>query len=847
MFTMSKTFLLFCNFFVSSLFLFAAGPDLESNLALPPLDVPITAVSQDTLPPIQDRTGDFINNSSNNPFDLKDPSVIEKNVEYDVETGQYIITEKLGDDYFRAPTYMSFQEYLDYQAKEQEQKYFNKLAGVNTSDDNISGRIDPISKLQSEIENNLVNRLFGGTEVSIQPQGNIDLTFGGFYQNNENPTLDQRRQRTGGFDFDMDIQMNVEGKIGEKLNLSTNYNTQATFDFENQLNLGYASDAFSEDDIIKNIEAGNVSLPLKGTLIQGSQNLFGLRTDLQFGYLKLSLLAAQQKSQRENIQLEGGAQVQEFEVFADEYDENRHFFLSHYNQQTFEGALRNLPQINSLFRITQMEVWITNDRNAVDVQAVPREIVAIADLGESERVQVVPRPSTPPVRDLLGQALPANEANFLGKELLEDRDAHLLDNAVRVLESAPFNMEQIRDYEKVRARKLTPSEFNFHPDLGFVSINVNVQPNQVLGVAYEYTYNGKVYRVGELSRNVSANRSEGSEVVAPENNVLFVKMLKSSANRIDLPMWDLMMKNVYNVGAYQVDEQEFRLEVLYQDPGKGDKRFIPTPELNRFPLIRLLNLDNLNILRDPQPDGVFDFVPNLTIYPNNGRIMFPVLEPFGSSLANEIRERVPNPALANRLVQQYTYPQLYDSTLFQAKEYPELNRYVIKGEYKSSVSSEISLGAFNIPEDSETVTAGGTLLERGVDYTIDYNIGRIQILNDAILSSGVPINVSFEDNSLFGFQSRTMLGVRADYELGKNATIGGTFMQLFERPFTQKVNFGDDPINNKVYGLDFSFQKETPWLTKALDAPTLLQYQSGIVYFGKCRSGRLKTGSCSGD
>ena len=104
-----------------------------------------------------------------------------------------------------------------------------------------------------------------------------------------------------------------------------------------------------KNDIIKNIEAGNVSLPLKGTLIQGSQNLFGLRTDLQFGYLRLSLLAAQQKSKRENIQLEGGAQVQEFEVFADEYDENRHFFLSHYNQQTFEGALRNLPQIKQPF------------------------------------------------------------------------------------------------------------------------------------------------------------------------------------------------------------------------------------------------------------------------------------------------------------------------------------------------------------------------------------------------------------------------------------------------------------------------------------------------------------------
>ncbi len=813
---MSKSFLLFCISFVSSLYLFAAGPSLDGGL--PPLEAPITSITQDTIPPIQDRTGDFINNSSNNPFDLKDPAVIDKNVEYDVETGNYIITEKLGDDYFRAPTYMSFQEYMDYRAKEQEKSYFNSLAGVNNGDDNISGKIDPISKLKSEIEDNLVNRLFGGTDVSIQPQGNIDLTFGGFYQNNENPTLDQRRQRRGGFEFDMDIQMNVEGKIGDKLNLSTNYNTQATFDFENQLNLGYASDAFSEDDIIKNIEAGNVSLPLKGTLIQGSQNLFGLRTDLQFGYLKLSLLAAQQKSQRENIQLEGGAQVQEFEVFADEYDENRHFFLSHYNQQTFEGALQNLPQINSLFKISKIQVWITNDRNAVDALDAPREIVAIADLGESERVVGVPRPASSPNKDIFGRPLPANNANFLEKELLDDRDAHLIDNVVQVVESSPFNLKQIQDYEKVRARMLTASEFTYNSDLGFVSINVNVQPNQVLGVAYEYTYNGRVFRVGEFANDVADKSSDGEECTQDPNNVLFVKMLKSSANRIDLPMWDLMMKNIYNVGAYQVDEQEFRLEVLYQDPGGGAKRFIPAGNLSRFPLLRLLNLDNLNILRDPQPDGVFDFVPGLTINPQNGRVMFPVLEPFGESLAEQIRERSSNSNEADRLIAQYTFPQLYDSTLFRAKEYPELNRFLIKGEYKSSVSSEISLGAFNIPEDSERITAGGQLLERGRDYTIDYNIGRVQIINDAILNSGVPINVSFEDNSLFGFQARTMLGVRADYELGKDAVIGGTFMQLFERPFTQKVNFGDDPINNKVYGLDFSMQKNAPWLTKALDA-----------------------------
>ena len=811
---MSKTAILFCTCLCTVLVAFGMDyPNTGYSLPDPfEMDVAVQ-ISPDTIPLI-DRTGDFINNPNNNPFDLKDPAVIEQKVEYDVESGSYIITEKIGEDYYRAPTYMSFQEYLDYEAKQQERNYFNNLAGVSTDDDNISGKIDPIAKLQSEIENSLIDRLFGGTEVDIRPQGNIDLTFGVDFQNVENPILTRRQQRQGGFDFDMDIQMNVEGKIGEKLNLSTNYNTGATFDFENQLNLGYASDAFSEDEIIKNIEAGNVSLPLRGQLIQGSQNLFGLRTDLKFGYLNLSLIAAQQKSQRENIQLEGGSQVQEFEVFADEYDENRHFFLSHYFRDNFEAALQNLPQVNSLTTVTRIQVWVTNDRNATEQV---REIASFTDLGEPEETWTVQAPPSPRNTDIFGRGLPANNSNSL-EDLLDDEQAHILDNVVNTVQSAPYNFKQTEDFEKVSARLLSRTEYEFDAQLGYVSVNVNLQPDQVLAVAYEYIYNGRVFQVGEFANDVTATKPDSDECTSDPQNVLFLKMLKSSTPRVDMPLWDLMMKNIYNVGAYQVDEQEFRLEVFYQAPGRGDLRFIPEPEISRFPLLRLLNLDNLNILRDPQPDGVFDYVPGITINPRNGRVMFPVLEPFGTGLERTIRERVPNSAAAERIVQAVSYPMLYDSTVILAREFPEFNKFVLKGEYKSAVSSEISLGAFNIPRGSVRVNAGGQVLKEGIDYEVDYNIGRVRILNDAILNSGVPVNVSFEDNTLFGFQTKTLLGVRADYELGENSNIGATFMQLFERPFTQKVNFGDDPINNKVYGLDFNYTKETPWLTKALDA-----------------------------
>lgn len=759
----------------------------------------------DTVPPIKERFEDFINNRNKNPFDLKDPGAIEKTVEFDPLTGRYMISEKVGDTYFRPPTYMTFDEYLDYRRDQDEKEYFQQLSAQSSNQGNS---LNPLEEL--DLENILLDRLFGGTEVDIRPQGNIDLTFGLDYQRLENPILTERQQRQGPlFDFDMNIQMNVTGKIGEKLNLTTNYNTNATFDFDNQIKLDYNSDlannSFSEDAIIKNIEAGNVSLPLRGTLIQGAQSLFGLKTELQFGHLYLTSIISQQQSERENIRIEGGSQLQEFEVFSDQYDENRHFFLSFYNRNTFEDNLENLPQIRSLFKLENIEVWITNDRNEVDNI---RDIVAFADLGEPVTDSTITTPNIGVGRqqtDITRQRfLPDNEANDLYPRLVANEDVRQIDQAVSILQSGEFQMQQTRDFEKVSARKLRPNEYTVHPELGYVSLNVNVQPDQVVGAAYQYSYNGKNYKVGELSINTESTQPDSSL------NVLYVKMLKSTTQRPDVPAWDLMMKNVYSIGAFQVSQKDFRLEVLYDDAGKGKKRFLPSAgDLTGVPLLRVFNLDQLNIQGDPQPDGIFDFVPGLTINLQNGRVMFPVLEPFGSSLSKELEPQFRD---------QYLYQELYDSTVFRAREFPEKNRFVIKGSYKSSVTSEISLGAFNIPEGSVRVTAGGQVLREGTDYEIDYNIGRVRILNDAILNSGVPVNVSFEDNTLFGFQTKTMLGVRADYRIGDDFNLGATWLKLFERPFTQKVNIGDDPINNSIYGMDLTLNKDAPWLTRAVDA-----------------------------
>jgi len=516
--------------------------------------------------------------------------------------------------------------------------------------------------------------------------------------------------------------------------------------------------------------------------------------------LRLTAIASQQKSKRESIEIKGGAQVQEFEVTGEQYDENRHFFLSHYHRDHFEEALANLPTINSLSRITKLEVWVTNDRN--ETEGI-RDIVALADLGEYDKItnenNFYSQPTTPRNLDVFGEdELPENSSNDIYGDLVQVDAARFGDKTVGVI-TGQFQFQQTRDFEKVRARLLSPSEYTYNAELGFVSVNVNLRPDQVLAVSYEYNYAGKdlVYKVGELAEDVPAIPSGDST----KQNVVFTKMLKSTTQRTDLPSWDLMMKNVYSIGAYQVNREDFRLDIFYDDPGAGLKRFLPETNLAQIPLLRIFNLDRLNVQGDPQPDGVFDFVNNVTINTRNGRIMFPVLEPFGSSLTDQMTSQNDR--------EKFSFQMLYDTTVTAAREFKEFDRFTIKGSFKSAISNEISLGAFNLPQGSVTVTSGAQVLREGQDYEIDYNIGRIKILNDAILASGSPIKVDFEDNSLFGFQTKTLVGLRADYEVNDNFSVGGTFLNLFERPFTQKVNIGDDPINNKIYGLDFNYSSES--------------------------------------
>ncbi|RMG76129.1 MAG: cell surface protein SprA, partial [Bacteroidetes bacterium] len=582
--------------------------------------------------------------------------------------------------------------------------------------------------------------------------------------------------------------------------LTTNYNTKATFNFQNQVKLEYTG---YEDDIIKSIEAGNVSLPLSTSLITGSQSLFGIKTKLQFGRLMVTSVFSQQQGEKKEIEVQGGAQIQKFEIKADQYDQNRHFFLSHFFRDLYEQALANPPYINSPVNITKIEVWITNTtRNYENT----RNVIAFQDLGEAEEKHIYNKAL---VQDKNPSSeFSSNDANTLYEQINANAQVREFVAASAALNNMGFTS---KDYEKIQGARLLEEgkDYFVHRQLGYISLNQEVNQNQVLSVAFQYTYNGKIYQVGDFSVDGFTGQQ-----------ALYTKMLMNTQYDTKLPMWDLMMKNVYSIGAYQVQKDGFQLEVWYLNPKTGLQiNYLPEgPKgVGNTQLIRVLNLDRLNVNNDTLPDGYFDFIDNplITINPKNGKVYFPVLEPFGSHLRNKLQD--------NNLADKYAFDSLYTTIQANAQvKFPDKNRFYIKGQYKSSVGSEISLNAINIPQGSVVVTAGGQRLVENQDYTVDYNLGRVTIINQSLLESGMPIKVSLESNSLFNIQTKTLFGSRFDYTVSKDLALGGTIMNLTERPITQKVNIGNEAMANTIVGLDGRYKTESQLITKILDKFPLL-------------------------
>ena len=587
--------------------------------------------------------------------------------------------------YLNAPLLMTPDEYQKWSLKNSMQAYWRKK---NADAFEAEGK-NKFDFTDMHFDLGPAEKIFGPGGVQIKTQGSAELKVGINTKKIDNPALAASRRKTVGFDFDQKINLSLNGKVGDKVNLNLNYNTEATFDFDSQMmKLKYDG---KEDEIIKLVEAGNVSFPSNMSLVPGVSSLFGLRTDLQFGKLKLQTVISQKKSASASASSKGGKQTTPFEFSATSYEENRHFFLSHFFRERYDDNMKTLPTIGSGITVKRIEIWVTNKSASTENN---RNIIALADLGEPSYISNRQWHAK-------GVNVPSNRSNDEYETIVENYpEARDIAQATAVLDGMGV-FEGSKDYEKLQsARKLNSSEYTLNAALGYVNLNTNLQTDDVLAVAYEYTYNGTTYQVGEFAADITNN-----------SQALYVKLLKSTTGSPKFPTWKLMMKNVYNLGATSVQRDNFRLDVKYLSDSTGVYlSYLPDERLKNTPLIKALNADRLDDKNNAHSNGYFDYVEGYTIL-KGGRVVFPVAEPFGSHL----REWIGDDALADK----FCFPELYDSTKTVAKQIAEHDKFMITGKYRGSSAGEIDLGVTNIAPGSVKVTAGGVALTENSDYTVD--------------------------------------------------------------------------------------------------------------------------------
>ena len=717
------------------------------------------------------------------PLDLQRPDNMKYEVVYNDTLNRFVIGNRMGNTWLSAPIMLTPEEYNSWTELNERSAFFRKK---NDEIYQTKGK-EKFDFSDMHFDLGPAEKIFGPGGIRVRTQGSAELKLGMNKKSIDNPSLPIRNRKTTMMNFDEKINLNVNGKVGDKVNMNLNYNTDATLDYDAQ-NMKLKYDG-KEDEIIKLVEAGNVSFPSNSSLIKGASSLFGVRTDMQFGKLKLQMVASQKKSASKSVSSKGGVQLTPFEINVADYEENRHFFLSRYFRNQYDGWMQKLPNLVTGVTINRVEIWVTNKTGTT---ANTRNIVALTDLGETSKI-------SNPMWTATGQ-VPSNSANTeyqaMTTQYVAARD---IDQAAATLEGA--GLVGGADFEKLEsARLLSSSEYSVNTALGYVSLKTGIQTDQVLAVAYEYTSGGVTYQVGEFASDITDTKQ-----------ALFVKALKNTSCNPQQGNWDLMMKNVYYL-ASNIEKEKFRLDVKYQSDTTGVYlSYIPEQRVKNTPIIRVLGADRLDNNNKAHSNGYYDYVEGYTV--SNGRVFIPKVEPFGSYM----RDYLVKNGVAADAAEKYAFTELYDSTKTVARQIAEKNKYLMVGQFKGSSASVISLDAYNVPQGSVVVTAGGVTLTEGTDYSVDYNAGEVTILNQSIIDAGTSVNVSLESNTDYAQTRKTMFGVNWEYDFSKNFQMSGTLQHLSEQALTTKVSMGSEPLKNTLWGVNLNWKKESQWLTNVLD------------------------------
>ncbi|MEM1125157.1 MAG: cell surface protein SprA [Bacteroidota bacterium] len=742
------------------------------------------------------------------PFSTSLGSYWQRSVELDSTEKRYTIREQVGGEDVRLPVSLSYGDYLEIRRREAIRSTLTNLAdqrGQRRQQQNRGGL--GLNIVVPGGRQSAFSTIFGAPEVDLRVSGQADIRAGFDYRQSDQQAALTGQSSQVDPDFKQDLRLGITGTIGTKLRIDVNWDTNNQFEYQNQVKLQYTGE---EDEIIQSIEAGNVFLQTPSRLIRGGQSLFGIKSEFQLGGLRLTTVASQQEGQANNLSIEGGSETREFAIEPLNYEGNTHFFLGYYFRNRWNEALANPPDIftaNGFERITDIEVWRLQPNTAGEQNL--RQVIAMVDLGEDPALLTQGRTFT----RADAQALPDDDRDqYTDIDFLRSGpDIQNFLSGTVGLAAKDFQQGQFKRLERGR-------DYSLDNVLGYLSLRQGLQSGEALAISFRYLAGGTTFQVGDFS-----SESGGSEGSLTEERLVLKLLRPTDLADPDRAAWYLELRNIYPLGTQGINDADFELTVNYEPPGGTPGERVPGVGGSQT-LLQLLGLDRVNDEGRPGADNRFDYLPNFTIDPGRGRLIFPTLEPFGQTIADIIEAGPGSTSEKEDLIDTFVYRDLYDLEKENARRNTQQDVYRLRGSFSGTAQEFYDLGAFaGVVEGSVRVTSGTEELQEGIDYSVDYAGGSVTITNRAYLTSGRDIEIDYETNALFNIQQKTLLGLRADYALSERLALGGTLMRLTERTQIDKFRIGEEPISNTIWGVDGSFEAQPRWLTRAVDFLPLLQ------------------------
>ncbi len=684
----------------------------------------------------------------------------QKVVELD-STGQFVLVKEIiAGKESRVMLKMPLSEYIDKMIDEVNKRGLTDLGRkfkLIEQQDDLGSLLTDITNIEIPLPSVSFLSIFGPPKISIRINGAVDIHGAWRNETTEGLTASRLGNTRNEPDFSQTVQISVNGTIGDKLTIGADWNTERTFEFENQLKLHYKG---YEDEIIQSIEAGNVSMQTS-PLIGGSEALFGIKAKFQFGPFTLTALASQKKGEVQEVAVTGGSEKNEYSIQAYNYSENNYFLdtiyastLPQYN--FFNNYFGNLtPQDNQespKYFVKELEVW--------------RTATGVIDEAKQKRANVY--------IDLPGRLFDETYDEALRDPTLDSEQGETI----------------IYDrFEKLQENY----DYIYHERTGFITFKTQIQRTDAIAVAYRIE--------GDFINDPSGDLffGEFETDLNIEDTVMLLKLIKpENLQPQNKTAWKLQLRNIYPLNGRDLDKEGFTFDMFYNTEGQE-----PQNNLDGKKLLSEFGFDKLDDSGQKNPDGAFDFREGFTIISETGEIIFPVLEPFGNDFPEDLPDSL-------------KYNSVYDTTKTFAQQDVTKNKFIMKGEYSAEVSSTFQIG-FNVVENSVRVTLDGQELKVGTDYVVDYNIGQITMRNEAALVSGANLKITFEQNDLFALASKTLLGLRGVYEFSKETKLGFSFLNLNQKTLSDKVRIGEEPLNNSIYGIDFNTKHDLHFMTTALD------------------------------